>query len=92
MIATRDAWNRLDKLVNTDSSQTLAEFVYDGRNFRLVNKEYVSGTLSAMHFLSAKVTIEIRPKGRAKQQLLLNGKAPYQRSRIEGRKSLQSCQ
>lgn len=51
MIAIWDAWNRLVKLVNTDSSQTLVEFVYDGRNFRVVNKEYASGTLSATRHL-----------------------------------------
>lgn len=51
MIATWDAWNRLVKLVNPDNSQTLVEFAYDGRNLRIVNKEYASGTLSATRHL-----------------------------------------
>jgi RHS repeat-associated protein len=51
MIAIWDAWNRLVKLINPDTSQTVAEFVYDGRNFRIVNKEYASGTLSATRHL-----------------------------------------
>jgi len=51
MIAIWNAWNRLVKLINPGTNQTLVEFVYDGRNFRVVNKEYASGTLSATRHL-----------------------------------------
>jgi hypothetical protein len=45
MTATWDAWNRLVKLVDPDTSDTLAEFAYDGRNFRVVGKSFAGGTL-----------------------------------------------
>jgi YD repeat-containing protein len=45
MTATWDAWNRLVKLVDPDTSDTLAEFAYDGRNFRIVGKSFDGGTL-----------------------------------------------
>jgi hypothetical protein len=46
MTATWDAWNRLVKLVDPDTSDTLAEYAYDGRNFRIVGKSFDGGTLS----------------------------------------------
>jgi len=41
--ATYDAWNRLVKLV--DGSNTVAEYEYDGRKFRVIVKNYTGGTL-----------------------------------------------
>jgi len=41
--ATYDAWNRLVKLV--DGANTVAEYEYDPRNYRLIAKNYASGTL-----------------------------------------------
>ncbi|TWT55957.1 RHS repeat-associated core domain-containing protein [Allorhodopirellula solitaria] len=46
MTATFDAWNRMTKLVDGSSSNVLLENLYDGRNFRIVAKEYTSGTLA----------------------------------------------
>jgi len=40
------AWNRLVKVVDTSTSSTVAEYGYDGRNFRIVKKMYSSGVLS----------------------------------------------
>jgi hypothetical protein len=34
MTAIWDAWNRLVKLVDHDTSHTLAEYSYDGRNWK----------------------------------------------------------
>ncbi|MEP1644444.1 RHS repeat-associated core domain-containing protein, partial [Rhodopirellula bahusiensis] len=45
MTATFDAWNRMTKLVDDSNSNILLENQYDGRNFRIVAKEYTSGTL-----------------------------------------------
>ncbi len=44
--ATYDAWNRLVKLVDASTSQTVQENQYDGRKFRTVIKSYNSGTLT----------------------------------------------
>lgn len=41
--ATYDAWNRLVKIV--DGGNTVAEYVYDGRNFRIVKRTYDTGVL-----------------------------------------------
>jgi YD repeat-containing protein len=41
--ATYDAWNRLVKLV--DGSNTVAEYEYDGRKFRVIVKTYSGGSL-----------------------------------------------
>jgi len=46
MTATFDAWNRMTKLVDGSSSNVLLENQFDGRNFRIVDKEYTSGTLA----------------------------------------------
>jgi len=43
--ATWDAWNRLVKLEDDDTSDTIAEYSYDGSNRRIVAKKYSSGTL-----------------------------------------------
>ncbi|ODA29483.1 hypothetical protein A6X21_08510 [Planctopirus hydrillae] len=45
--ATYDAWNRLVKLEEEVSStlETVAEYQYDARNFRIVVKNYLSGAL-----------------------------------------------
>ena len=42
--ATYDAWNRLMSL--TDGSNTVAEYQYDGQNWRTITKSYSGGTLS----------------------------------------------
>ncbi len=42
--ATYDAWSRMTKLV--DSSNTVAEYQYDARNYRTVAKNYTAGTLT----------------------------------------------
>ena len=44
--ATWDAWNRLVKLVDTASSNTVAEYQYNGNNWRTVVKSYVGGVPS----------------------------------------------
>ncbi|NQV28345.1 MAG: hypothetical protein HQ518_28665, partial [Rhodopirellula sp.] len=44
--ATYDAWNRLTKLVDTSSSDTVAEFEYDTENRRSVSRTYNSGVLA----------------------------------------------
>ncbi|TWT73416.1 RHS repeat-associated core domain-containing protein [Allorhodopirellula solitaria] len=46
MTATFDAWNRMTKLVDDATSNVLLENQFDGRNFRVVAKEYTSGTLA----------------------------------------------
>mgnify|MGYP000901819537 CR=1 FL=1 len=46
LACTYDAWNRLVKVVDASTSNTVAEYVYDGRNFRTVTKTYASGVLS----------------------------------------------
>ena len=46
---TYDAWNRLVKVANGQT--TIAEYQYDGRNFRTIKLTYTSGTLSeTRHF------------------------------------------
>ncbi|WP_153559327.1 RHS repeat-associated core domain-containing protein [Roseimaritima sediminicola] len=51
MTATYDAWNRMTKLVDNSTSNTLLENEFDGRNFRVVAKQYSGGTLSdTRHF------------------------------------------
>ncbi|MEZ6129849.1 MAG: hypothetical protein R3C59_14295 [Planctomycetaceae bacterium] len=47
--ATYDAWNRLVKIV--DGSNTVSEYQYDGAKRRIVQKEYVSGTLDQTRHL-----------------------------------------
>ena len=49
--ATYDAWNRLVKLVDDDTSDTVAEYAYDGANRRIIQKEYASGVLSTTRHL-----------------------------------------
>uniref|UniRef100_UPI0013874E22 RHS repeat-associated core domain-containing protein n=1 Tax=Roseimaritima sediminicola TaxID=2662066 RepID=UPI0013874E22 len=46
MTATYDAWNRMTKLVDNSTSSTLLKNEFDGRNFRIVAKQYSGGTLS----------------------------------------------
>jgi len=46
LACTYDAWNRLVKVVDAGTSNTVAEYGYDGRNFRIVKKTYASGVLS----------------------------------------------
>ena len=41
-----DAWNRLVRVSNATSGETLAEYQYDGRNFRTVKCTYAGGELS----------------------------------------------
>ena len=41
-IATYDAWNRLVKLVDDTTDNTVQENQYDARNFRVVRKDYAS--------------------------------------------------
>jgi RHS repeat-associated protein len=45
---TWDAWNRLVRVSERimAASQTVAEYRYDGRNFRIVKKTYAGGTLA----------------------------------------------
>ena len=43
--AVWDGWNRLVKLVDAGTSDTVQENAYDGRKFRIVRKDYVSGSL-----------------------------------------------
>jgi RHS repeat-associated protein len=45
--ATYDAWNRLVKLVDDATSDTVQENAYDGRRFRIVRKDYAGGSLDA---------------------------------------------
>ncbi|QDT44041.1 hypothetical protein Pan241w_41460 [Gimesia alba] len=59
--ATYDAWNRLVKIM--DSSNTVAEYAYDGRNFRIIQKSYVSGSLDEtrhLYYTDSWQTIEER--------------------------------
>ncbi|MCY2967275.1 MAG: hypothetical protein NT069_27180, partial [Planctomycetota bacterium] len=44
--ATYDAWNRLVKTVDEQSSQIVQEYAYDGRTFRSVRNTYTAGVLS----------------------------------------------
>lgn len=49
--ATYDAWNRLVKLVDDATSDTVQENAYDGRRFRVVRKDYAGGSLDVTrHF------------------------------------------
>jgi hypothetical protein len=49
--ATYDAWNRLVKLVDNTTSQTVQENAYDGRTFRTVSKSFTAGAISeTRHF------------------------------------------
>ncbi|RLS59612.1 MAG: hypothetical protein DWH91_00035, partial [Planctomycetota bacterium] len=43
--ATYDAWNRLVKLTDGGSGETVQENQYDGRGYRSVTKTYTNGTL-----------------------------------------------
>jgi RHS repeat-associated protein len=46
-----DAWNRLVRVSDATSGETLAEYQYDGRNFRTVKCTYAGGDLSEVrHF------------------------------------------
>jgi YD repeat-containing protein len=45
--AVYDAWNRLVSLADSTSHNTVQQNVYDGRNYRIIRKDYTSGTLSA---------------------------------------------
>ena len=46
-----DAWNRLVEVLASDGSTIIAQYQYDGRNFRTVKKTYTSGSLSeTRHF------------------------------------------
>jgi len=45
LITTWDAWNRLVKLVDTSTSDTVAEYSYDANNRRIRKKLYTNGTL-----------------------------------------------
>ena len=49
--ATYDAWNRLVKLVDAPTGDTVQVNQYDGRKYRTVRETYTSGTLSeARHY------------------------------------------
>jgi RHS repeat-associated protein len=49
--ATYDAWNRLVKLVDTLSTNTVQQNAYDARTFRTERQDYTSGSLSeTRHF------------------------------------------
>eukprot|EP00456_Euglypha_rotunda_P043414 TRINITY_DN33_c0_g1_i1.p1 TRINITY_DN33_c0_g1~~TRINITY_DN33_c0_g1_i1.p1 ORF type:complete len:668 (+),score=117.64 TRINITY_DN33_c0_g1_i1:161-2005(+) len=49
--ATYDAWNRLVKLVDAQSTNTVQQNAYDARSFRTKRQDYTSGTLSeTRHF------------------------------------------
>ncbi len=49
--ATYDAWNRLVKLVDLPTGNTVQVSQYDGRKYRTVRETYTSGTLSeARHY------------------------------------------
>ena len=43
--ATYDAWNRLLKLVDSSTEETVQENHYDGRNFRITRGDYVDSDL-----------------------------------------------
>jgi RHS repeat-associated protein len=43
---TYDAWNRLVRVADGATGQTLAEYDYDGRSFRTVKRSYTSGALT----------------------------------------------
>ena len=45
--ATYDAWNRLVKL--TDPTGTVAEYQYDGRNYRITKTEFADGVAGSPH-------------------------------------------
>ena len=48
---TYDAWNRLVKLVDDATDDTVQENRYDARNFRIVRKDYTAGVLAeTRHF------------------------------------------
>ncbi len=49
--ATYDAWNRLVKLIDADSSDTVAEYEYDGAKRRTIQKSYASGTIDETRHL-----------------------------------------
>ena len=49
--ATYDAWNRLVKLVDTTSSNTVAEYGYDAVRRRVIQKSYTGGTLDETRHL-----------------------------------------
>ena len=44
--AVYDAWNRLVSLTDGTSHETVQQNAYDGRNYRVVRKDYVGGSLS----------------------------------------------
>jgi RHS repeat-associated protein len=43
---TYDAWNRLVRVADGATGQTLAEYDYDGRSFRTVKRSYAAGALA----------------------------------------------
>ena len=68
--AVYDAWNRLVKL--SDSSGTVQENQYDGRNFRVVRKDYSAGMLTDtrhFYYTSAWQVLEERADSSANPNL-----------------------
>ena len=49
--ATYDAWNRLVKIVDTPTSNTVSEYAYDGAKRQIRQKNYDSGTLTETRHL-----------------------------------------
>jgi RHS repeat-associated protein len=45
-VCVYDAWNRLVRVADATSSQTVAQYQYDGRGYRTVAQTYTSGVLS----------------------------------------------
>ena len=45
-VCTYDAWNRLVGVVDATTSQTVAQYQYDGRGYRTVAETYASGVLN----------------------------------------------
>ncbi|MCA9091450.1 MAG: hypothetical protein KDA90_22775, partial [Planctomycetaceae bacterium] len=48
LAGTYDAWNRLVKVV--EGSDTVAEYAYDGRSYRMVTKAYTSGVQTGTRY------------------------------------------
>jgi RHS repeat-associated protein len=49
--ATYDAWNRLVKIVDTPTSNTVSEYAYDGAKRQIRQKNYAAGTLTETRHL-----------------------------------------
>jgi hypothetical protein len=57
--ATYGPWNRLVKLVDPGTTNTVAEYLYDGQKWRIITKSYNSGSLSETRYYHHLATWQV---------------------------------